>query len=58
MHKKTAFSNLVGTGGFVQIIENKNKNKKYAGGGGDGMGCQRNDTKGGILIILIIIINE
>jgi len=39
MHKKTAFSNLVGTGGFVQIIENKNKNKKYAGGGGDGMGC-------------------
>ena len=23
MHKKTAFSNLVGTGGFVQIIENK-----------------------------------
>ena len=34
MHKKTAFSNLVGTGGFVQIIENKNKNKntKYGGG--------------------------
>ena len=41
MHKKTAFSNLVGTGGFVQIIENKNKNKnkKYGGGGEDGMGC-------------------
>ena len=37
MHKKTAFSNLVGTGGFVQIIENKKikiKIKNMRGGMG------------------------
>jgi len=34
MHKQTAFSNLVGTGGFVQIIEKKqkNNNNKYVQG--------------------------